>query len=133
MRTQRLRGRADEIIGRVQSAYGQVGEQAGQTFDTVDAFVTERPYLTAGLAALAGITLGFVLGLALAVVHGEDPALFIAGFEYLPGGQSEYEFAGAIKGAPIEVYPGPQTGLPIPARADAPVFEKLNLLRTEVS
>ena len=59
----RLRGRADEIIGKVQTAYGQVGEQAGQTFDTVDAFVTERPYLTAGLAALAGIAIGFVLGL----------------------------------------------------------------------
>ena len=48
----------------------------------------------------------------LAVVNGEDPALFIAGFEYLPEGQSEYEFAGAIKGAPIEEYPGPLTGLP---------------------
>jgi UbiD family decarboxylase len=58
----------------------------------------------------------------LAVVHGEDPALFIAGFEYLPAGQSEYEFAGAIKGAPIEVIAGPQTGLPIPARAEI-VFE----------
>ena len=58
----------------------------------------------------------------LAVVHGEDPALFIAGFEYLPTGQSEYEFAGAIKGAPIEVYPGPRTGLPIPAHAEI-VFE----------
>ena len=39
----------------------------------------------------------------VAVVNGEDPALFIAGFEYLPAGQSEYDFAGAIKGAPIEV------------------------------
>ena len=47
----------------------------------------------------------------LAVVNGEDPALFVAGFEYLPAGQSEYEFAGAIKGAPIEVHPGPLTGL----------------------
>ncbi|HTP93754.1 MAG TPA: UbiD family decarboxylase, partial [Xanthobacteraceae bacterium] len=37
----------------------------------------------------------------LAVVHGEDPALFIAGFEYLPDGRSEYEFAGSIKDAPI--------------------------------
>ena len=36
----------------------------------------------------------------VAVVNGEDPALFIAGFEYLPDGQSEYDFAGAIKGAP---------------------------------
>ncbi len=58
----------------------------------------------------------------IAVVHGEDPALFIAGFEYLPEAQSEYEFAGAIKGAPIEVHPGPLTGLPIPAHAEI-VFE----------
>ena len=58
----------------------------------------------------------------LAVVNGEDPALFIAGFEYLPAGQSEYEFAGAIKGAPIEVCAGPHTGLPIPAQAEI-IFE----------
>src|SRR5215469_274080 len=58
----------------------------------------------------------------IAVVNGEDPALFVAGFEYLPPGQSEYEFAGAIKGAPIEVCPGPLTGLPIPAHAEI-VFE----------
>jgi UbiD family decarboxylase len=54
----------------------------------------------------------------LAVVNGEDPALFIAGFEYLPAGASEYDFAGAIKGAPIETHPGPMTGLPIPAQAE---------------
>jgi 4-hydroxy-3-polyprenylbenzoate decarboxylase len=58
----------------------------------------------------------------VAVINGEDPALFIAGFEYLPAGQSEYEFAGAIKGAPIEIVAGPQTGLPLPAHAEI-VFE----------
>jgi len=58
----------------------------------------------------------------VAVVNGEDPALFIARFEYLPAGQSEYEFAGAIKGAPIEIILGPRTGLPIPAHAEI-VFE----------
>jgi UbiD family decarboxylase len=58
----------------------------------------------------------------IAVVHGEDPALFIAGFEYLPDGRSEYEFAGSIKGAPIKVCAGPQTGLPLPASAEI-VFE----------
>ncbi len=52
------------------------------------------------------------------MVNGEDPALFIAGFEYLPPGQSEYDFAGAIKGAPIEVINGPLTGLPLPAQAE---------------
>ncbi len=36
----------------------------------------------------------------LAIVNGMDPALFIAGFEYLAAGQSEYEFAGAIKDRP---------------------------------
>jgi len=54
----------------------------------------------------------------VAVVCGEDPALFIAGFEYLPAGVSEYEFAGAIKDAPIEVCAGPVTGLPVPAHAE---------------
>jgi UbiD family decarboxylase len=58
----------------------------------------------------------------VAVVHGEDPALFIAGFEYLPDGGSEYEFAGSIKGAPIEVCDGPQTSLPVPAHAEI-IFE----------
>ncbi len=54
----------------------------------------------------------------LAVVNGEDPALFIAGFEYLPAGQSEYDFAGAIKDAPIEICAGAVTGLPLPAHAE---------------
>ncbi len=55
----------------------------------------------------------------VAVVNGEDPALFIAGFEYLPDGQSEFDFAGAIKGAPMEMMPGPVTGLPLPAHAES--------------
>jgi UbiD family decarboxylase len=54
----------------------------------------------------------------VAVVNGEDPALFIAGFEYLPDGQSEYDFAGSIRGAPYEVMCGPLTGLPLPAQAE---------------
>src|SRR5262249_31991110 len=66
----------------------------------------------------------------LAVVHGEDPALFIAGFEYLPAGQSEYEFAGAIKGAPIEVIGGPPTALPMTATREM-VFEGHLLLMSQ--
>ncbi len=54
----------------------------------------------------------------IAVVNGEDPALFIAGFESLPSGFSEFEFAGAIRGAPVELHPGPRTGLPIPIHAE---------------
>ena len=58
----------------------------------------------------------------VAVVNGPDPALFVAGFEYLPEGASEYDFAGAIRGRPLEVVPGPLTALPVPARAEI-VFE----------
>jgi 4-hydroxy-3-polyprenylbenzoate decarboxylase len=54
----------------------------------------------------------------IAVVAGQDPALFMAGFEYLPAGHSEYDFAGAIKGMPVEVFRGPRTGLPLPAHAE---------------
>ena len=54
----------------------------------------------------------------VAIVNGEDPALFIAGFEYLPEGQSEYDFAGAIKGEAVQVYSGPETGLPDPVHAE---------------
>lgn len=58
----------------------------------------------------------------VAIVSGEDPALFIAGFEYLPAEKSEYAFAGAIKGRPIEIYAGPLTQLPLPAKAEI-IFE----------
>jgi UbiD family decarboxylase len=68
----------------------------------------------------------------VAIVHGEDPALFIAGFEYLPDGRSEYEFAGSIKGAPIEVFDGPQTGLPLPALAEI-IFEGRLLSMSEAA
>jgi 4-hydroxy-3-polyprenylbenzoate decarboxylase len=54
----------------------------------------------------------------VAVVNGEDPTLFVAGFEYLPPGQSEYDFAGGIRGAPFKVVPGPLTNLPLPACAE---------------
>ncbi len=58
----------------------------------------------------------------VAVVNGPDPALFVAGFEYLPEGASEYDFAGAIKGRPLEIFAAPATGLPVPANAEF-VFE----------
>ena len=64
----------------------------------------------------------------VAIVGGEDPALFISGFEYLAAGVSEFDFAGAIKGSPIEVHPGPMTGLPIPAYAEIIIEGRLKPL-----
>ena len=58
-----LHGRAQELAGRVQTAYGEVKDHAAETIGGVDAFVTERPYLTAAVAAGVGLVLGFMLGL----------------------------------------------------------------------
>jgi UbiD family decarboxylase len=50
---------------------------------------------------------------------GTDPLLFIAACSEAPRyGMSEFEWAGAVRGAPIEVVRGEVTGLPIPAHAE---------------
>jgi len=58
-----LHGKAKELAGKVQTAYGQAKDTAAETIGGVDAFITERPYLTTAIAAGAGLLLGFALGL----------------------------------------------------------------------
>jgi uncharacterized protein YjbJ (UPF0337 family) len=58
-----LHGKVQEIAGKVQSAYGQAKDTAAGTIGGVDAFVTERPYLSAVIAAGIGLSFGFFLGL----------------------------------------------------------------------
>jgi 4-hydroxy-3-polyprenylbenzoate decarboxylase len=54
----------------------------------------------------------------VAIAIGMEPALWFASSVRLPWGVSEYDYAGGIQGEPIEVMPGPCTGLPIPAHAE---------------
>jgi 4-hydroxy-3-polyprenylbenzoate decarboxylase len=54
----------------------------------------------------------------VAVVCGIEPVLFAAASLGLPWGVSEYDFAGHVRGEPLEVVQGQHTGLPIPARAE---------------
>ena len=55
----------------------------------------------------------------VAVSCGQEPAVFNAsGWQKTPWGISEYDFAGSLKGAPVEITYGPYTGLPIPATAE---------------
>ncbi|MPZ13677.1 MAG: UbiD family decarboxylase [Chloroflexi bacterium] len=51
-------------------------------------------------------------------VFGEDPILFLAASRGLPLTTNELEWAGAVKGRPIDVVQGPVTGLPIPATSE---------------
>lgn len=54
----------------------------------------------------------------VAVVLGCDPLLFIVSSLNLPAGTSELEYAGGIKGEPIEIIKDEASGLPIPASAE---------------
>ena len=54
----------------------------------------------------------------VAISFGHHPVFLVVGGNALPYGQSEYEYAGAIMDAPIEVIEGPVTGLPFPAKSE---------------
>jgi uncharacterized protein YjbJ (UPF0337 family) len=58
-----LHGRVQELAGRVQSAYGQAKDTAAETIGGFDAFVTERPYMSAAIAAGVGLAFGLMLGM----------------------------------------------------------------------
>ena len=59
---------------------------------------------------------GHVMPVAIAI--GVDPALWWASCQDVSWGVSEYDYAGGIKGEPIEVIEGQYTGLPLPAHAE---------------
>lgn len=54
----------------------------------------------------------------VAICCGQDPVLWAASNFPVPWGMSEYDYAGGLRGRPIEVVKGPHTGLPIPAYAE---------------
>lgn len=54
----------------------------------------------------------------VAICCGEDPLLWLMSNQALRAGASELEYAGGLRGEPVEVVRGPVTGLPLPARAE---------------
>ncbi len=52
------------------------------------------------------------------LVCGQDPLLYMLSASPLPEGIGEYDFAGGLRGEPIDVIKGPYTGFPIPADAE---------------
>lgn len=54
----------------------------------------------------------------ICVVVGSDPLLFLASCLEVPLNVGEFDFAGALRGHPIEVIREKHTGLPIPAHAE---------------
>jgi UbiD family decarboxylase len=54
----------------------------------------------------------------IAIAIGEDPALFFSAIEAAPEGKTEFENAGGLKGRPIEVFPGPESKILVPAYSE---------------
>lgn len=54
----------------------------------------------------------------VAISLGQDPSLFLASQSPLSPEIAEFEFAGWLQGSPIQVVPGPLSGLPLPATAE---------------
>src|SRR5688572_23848221 len=54
----------------------------------------------------------------IAACYGIDPLLFLVAATSLPKTESEYDYYSGIAGAPIELFKGDVTGLPIPAHAE---------------
>ncbi len=54
----------------------------------------------------------------VAVVTGVEPMLWTTGYTNIPWGLSEYDYAGGVRGKPIEVIKGKTTDLLIPAGAE---------------
>jgi len=54
----------------------------------------------------------------VAIVLGCEPATWIAAPSAIKAGVSEYDYAGGLRGAPVEVIKAPHTGLPVPAFAE---------------
>ncbi|HTM10789.1 MAG TPA: UbiD family decarboxylase [Verrucomicrobiae bacterium] len=59
--------------------------------------------------------------LKVVIAFGEDPLLFLLAARALPWGSQELDYAGGVKGAPIDVIRGEFTGLPIPAAAEVAI------------
>jgi 4-hydroxy-3-polyprenylbenzoate decarboxylase len=54
----------------------------------------------------------------VAVCLGQDPVISLFAGNEVPYGIQEYGLAGGVRGKPVEVIEGPETGLPIPAHAE---------------
>jgi UbiD family decarboxylase len=54
----------------------------------------------------------------IVATFGVDPLTFMSSYTILPWAKSELDFAGGLRGEPVDVVEGPLTGLPIPAYAE---------------
>jgi UbiD family decarboxylase len=67
----------------------------------------------------------------VAIVLGCEPATWMAAPAAVKSGASEYDYAGGLRGAPVEVMKAPHTGLPVPAYSEIVVEGEIPPLTEE--
>lgn len=133
---------------------GRPGDDVGRYIGTADAVLTRDPdtgvinigtyrmmvhgknevglYLSPGKHARLDIARAWEQqqGIDVAACWGIDPLLMIVGAMAFPKNVSEYEYAGGIRGRPIEVVLGETTDLLIPARAEIAIEGRIEYMST---
>lgn len=93
-----------------------VGTYRNQIMDETTLGCLVIPYRHIGQHWKKWKELGEDMPVAIAV--GLEPALSVTSVSAVPSGQSEYEIAGGLKGAPVEVVEAETSDLPVPANAE---------------
>lgn len=61
-----IKAKADQAMGMAQDLYGRATDRARGVAGDVDAMIDDQPYVALGLAAIAGVVVGLILGMTLA-------------------------------------------------------------------
>ena len=60
-----IKNTADQARGVAQDLYGRAADRAQGVAGDIDTMIGEQPYVALGVAAVAGVAVGLILGLAL--------------------------------------------------------------------
>ena len=61
-----IKAKADRAMGMAQDLYGRATDRARGVAGEVDTMIDDQPYVALGVAAVAGVAVGLILGLTLA-------------------------------------------------------------------
>ena len=61
-----IKAKADQAMGMAQDIYGRAADRARGVAGDVDMMIDDQPYVALGVAAIAGVVVGLILGMTLA-------------------------------------------------------------------
>ena len=61
-----IKAKADQAMGMAHDLYGRAADRARGVAGDVDTMIDDQPYVALGVAAIAGVAVGLILGLTIA-------------------------------------------------------------------